>query len=168
MRHAKSSWRDASLEDHERPLSGRGRRACRQMAKLLSDQEMMPDFILASTAARAVETANLLIENSGFDGSLELMRRLYLAEPSGYLDVLTEVPEGTETVLIIGHNPGISDLASELTGEEVDMPTAAIAKISVEEPELCQVCSSSRGRLLAFFRPPKDEKKKEKKKQKPA
>jgi len=71
-------------------------------------------------------------------------------------------------VLIIGHNPGISDLASELTGEEVDMPTAAIAKISVEEPELCQVCSSSRGRLLAFFRPPKDEKKKEKKKQKPA
>lgn len=162
MRHAKSSWRDAQLDDHERPLSGRGRRAAQHQAKVALNEGIVPELILCSTAVRAVETANLFIESSGFDGSLELTRRLYLAEPPAYLDVLSEVPEGTQTVLVVGHNPGISELVCQMTNEEVDMPTASLARIALNEKQLCQIGPTSRGQLVEFYRAPKEEKKRQK------
>lgn len=166
MRHAKSSWRDAQLDDHDRPLSGRGRRAATYMAKLLEAEGLLPEFVLSSTAQRALETANFLVEAGGYEGPVELTRRLYLAEPSGYIDVFSEVPPGTETLLVVGHNPGISELVSELTGEYKEMPTAAVAKISLGVAEFADVTIQHQGTLSQFFRPPKEEKKREKKRHK--
>lgn len=159
MRHAKSSWRDAETSDHERPLNGRGRRAAPIMGELLKRRALVPDLIVTSTALRALETAKAVTGACSYEGPMEITRRLYLAEPPAYYDALTEIPAGKERVLVIGHNPGISELVFELTGEEREMPTAAIAWIELPVLELSEVDRATRGRLVDFFRPPRDEKK---------
>ena len=161
MRHAKSSWRDPGIDDHERALVGKGRRAVDQMVSLLQADGIHFDFVLSSTATRAVETANLLIEGLSFKGPLELSRRLYLAEPSAYLEVLAELEDSVDCALVIGHNPGISELVSRLTGQEVDMPTAALAHIELPIDAYAAIESTGQGRLVAFLRPQRDEKTRE-------
>lgn len=161
MRHAKSSWRDPGIDDHERPLLGRGRRAVAQMVSLIQEQGIRFDFVLSSTALRAVETANQLIEGLAFKGPLELTRRLYLAEPSVYLDVLAELDDSIDQVLVIGHNPGISELVLRLTGQEMDMPTTALAQIELPVDSYAGIEATTQGRLAAFWRPQRDEKAKD-------
>jgi len=158
MRHAKSSWRDPGIDDHERTLLGKGRRAVSQMVSTIEGRGLRFDLVLSSTAARAVETANLLIEGLAFKGPLELSRRLYLAEPSVYLEVLGELDDALDHVLVIGHNPGISELVFRLTGQEVDMPTAALAHIELPCDSFAAIDGTTRGELVAFLRPQRDEK----------
>jgi phosphohistidine phosphatase len=158
MRHAKSSWRDPGIDDHERPLLGKGKRAAHQMAALLQAAGIGFDLVLCSTAARAVETANLLTEALSYKGPLELTARLYLAEPSTYLEVLGELEDSVNRVLVIGHNPGISELVLRLTGQEVDMPTAALAHIELPVDSFVALDGAVEGRLVAFLRPQRDEK----------
>lgn len=157
MRHAKSSWRDSGMDDHDRPLNGRGRRAAPFMGDVLRTRELVPELILCSTAVRAVETATEVIKASSFDGALEVRRGLYLAEPSAYLDALTELEAGLDRVLVIGHNPGISELLQLLTGEVIDMPTASVAHLEIDVAELSEVTERSRGRLVAFHKAPRDD-----------
>jgi phosphohistidine phosphatase len=161
MRHAKSSWRDPGIDDHERQLLGKGRRAVSQMVSQIQGRGLQVDFVLASTAARAVETGNLLIEGLSFKGPLELSRRLYLAEPSVYLEVLAELEDSVGQVLVIGHNPGISELVFRLTGQEVDMPTAALAHIELPIDSYAAIDGTTRGELVAFMRPQREEKARE-------
>lgn len=160
MRHAKSSWRDAGLSDHDRPLNGRGKRAASFMGNLLLRENLLPEMVLSSTAVRAVETVRGVVAASNLDGPVEIKRTLYLAEPPAYLDALTEVPQGIGRLLVIGHNPGISELVHVLTGDRVEMPTAAVACIDLDVGEICDVDRLSRGTLRFFHRPPKEDKKK--------
>ncbi len=153
MRHAKSSWKDPGLSDHERPLNARGRAAAPKMGELLRKQELLPDLILCSSAVRAFDTAEHVVAASGCDAKVDVTRRLYLAEPDGYLDVLSEVEPSHRCVLMVGHNPGISELVSELTGEDTSMPTAAVARIDLEVDSFADVNSSTRGRLRGFWKP---------------
>lgn len=159
MRHAKSSWRDAGQQDHDRPLNGRGRRAASFMGSWLLRENLLPEMVLSSTAARAVETVGGVVAASGFDGPVEIKRNLYLAEPTAYIDALTEIPAGVGSLLVIGHNPGISELVGVLTGERVDMPTAAVACIDLKVEEFHAVDWGSRGTMRFFHRPPKEDKK---------
>lgn len=158
MRHAKSSWRDPGIDDHERALLGKGRRAVEQAVAMIQSSGLRFDRVLSSTAVRAVETANLLTVGLSFEGALELNRRLYLAEPATYLEVLAELDETADRVLVIGHNPGISELVQRLTGEEVDMPTAALAHIELPVDSLAAIDGTTRGRLVTFWRPQRDDK----------
>jgi phosphohistidine phosphatase len=162
MRHAKSSWRDGEQDDHERPLNGRGRRAAPFMGDLLAKQGLRPDFIITSTALRALETAKSVALAAGYGGSLEVTRSLYLAEPSVYRQSLLDVPEGRERVLLVGHNPGISEFLFALTGVERDMPTASIAQVALGLSEFSAVTAETRGELVQFWRP-REEQKDEKK-----
>lgn len=157
MRHAKSSWRDSGLDDHDRPLNGRGRRAAPFMGDVLRARGLVPELILCSTAVRAVETATEVIKASSFDGALEVRRGLYLAESSAYLDAMTELDAGLDRVLVIGHNPGISELLQLLTGEVIDMPTASVAHIELELAELSEATERTPGRLVAFYKAPRDD-----------
>jgi phosphohistidine phosphatase len=158
MRHAKSSWRDPGIDDHDRALLGKGKRAVEQMASLLPAAGVEFDLVLCSTATRAVETANLLTEALSFKGPLELSRRLYLAEPATYLEVLAELPDSADRILVIGHNPGISELVMRLTGQEVDMPTTALAHIELDVDSYAALDTATAGRLVAFLRPQREEK----------
>jgi len=108
MRHAKSDWGDPMLPDHDRPLNKRGRRAASALGHWLRDTGHLPDEILCSTAARAQETLARL----ALAPAPALLDPLYLAEPTEMLTILRKAHG--DTVLMIGHNPGIAEFAASL------------------------------------------------------
>ncbi len=108
MRHAKSSWDSPGQRDHARPLNARGRRSAKAMGDWLREVGQVPDQILCSSAARTRETCALL----GFDVAADFMDALYHAEPDAMLQALRGATG--ERVLMIGHNPGIAELAQDL------------------------------------------------------
>jgi phosphohistidine phosphatase len=135
MRHAKSSWDDPELEDHDRPLNGRGRRDAHRMALWLLQQGRRPDSITSSTAVRAATTAQLVAQQLGFQAPLDVTPELYHADLSAWARVIRKLPPESETALCIGHNPGIELLLRTLTGASEHVPTAAISlfEVPIEE-----------------------------------
>jgi len=153
LRHAKSSWKDSSLNDHDRPLNKRGRHDAPRMGRLLRDERLVPDRIVASTAMRAQATALAVIEASGYDGALLSSRRLYLAPPSVYVDLASELDDSIERVLMVGHNPGIETLLGELVGHPETMPTAALAALLLAIDHWRDFDRGTAATLLGFWRP---------------
>jgi phosphohistidine phosphatase len=131
LRHAKSSWKDDSLADHDRPLNKRGKRDASRMGKLVKDEDLVPGLILSSTALRAQSTVELFVEACGFEDEIQLSRVLYAAGPEAYIDALNQVSGGYDRVMVVGHNPGLEELVEALTGEAESMPTAALARIDL-------------------------------------
>jgi len=133
-RHAKSSWDDPRQRDFDRPLNSRGRAAATAIGRWLRMEEIIPDEIISSSAARTLETAVRL----GFDLEIGSSERLYHAPPDRMLDVL-KIATG-KTVLMIGHNPGIAEMAHMLVPKApkharfLDYPTGAtlIAKFNID------------------------------------
>jgi phosphohistidine phosphatase len=115
LRHAKSSWDDPRLSDHARPLNARGRRAAMGMGTAMRDLGLAPDIVLVSSARRTLQTLEAI---SPLDGTplIEPMDDLYLTTWTSLLDVLRGVRETARSVLLIGHNPGLHDLAMALAG----------------------------------------------------
>lgn len=153
LRHAKSSWADASLSDHERPLKKRGRRDAPRMGALLRDEDLTPEIIVSSTARRAIETADLVAEESGFDGELVATRELYHADPESYLEVAREHGGASEVVMLVGHNPGLEDLVEQLSGSWQRMPTAALAHIELDIDSWSALDDEATGRLANLWLP---------------
>jgi phosphohistidine phosphatase len=115
LRHAKSSWKDTSLPDHERPLAGRGRRAAKAIARHLREQDLQPQLVLCSTARRARETLELIQPALGA-ATVEFEHDLYAASADALLERLRRVPDTVAAVMLIGHNPGVQGLADILAG----------------------------------------------------
>lgn len=115
LRHAKSSWDDASMPDRDRPLNARGRRSASLMRQAMRDLGLAPDVVLVSTARRTLETLDAL-EPWDDTPLVEPMDSLYLANPMQLTAALHGVAETVRSVLVIGHNPGIHDLALNLAG----------------------------------------------------
>ncbi|MCE5208580.1 MAG: histidine phosphatase family protein, partial [Chloroflexi bacterium] len=130
MRHGKSSWKDAELPDIERPLKKRGRKDVVHMGKLLDGKKLKPDLILCSTAKRARQTAEIVVEEIGFEGKVEYLDSLYMAELDTLIKTLQSLPD-VKRVMIIGHNPGLETLAQLLTDKITSLPTAAVARIKI-------------------------------------
>jgi phosphohistidine phosphatase len=129
MRHAKSSWKDQKLADHERPLKKRGRKDTVNIAKFLIKNELIPDLIFTSSAVRAMETAELIVNKMDYEGKLEILDVLYMAEPETYIEKINTAPEEVNQLMVVGHNPGIETLVQYL-GDKIDsMPTGAVAVI---------------------------------------
>lgn len=146
LRHAKSSWDDASLPDRDRPLNSRGRHAAAVMRKALQSYGLSPDLVLVSTAKRTLQTLEAL-EPWEDTPLVEPMDSLYLATAGQYLTALQDVPETVRSVLLIGHNPGLHDLAlllmaPRLPNESTEpgrrlaagFPTGALAEMTVSTP----------------------------------
>src|SRR5262245_6241843 len=110
LRHAKSSWKDTSLPDHDRPLAGRGRRAAKAIAGHLREQGIEPELVLCSTARRARETLER-IEPALGASALCLEDELYAAGAPALLERLRSVPDPVGSVMLIGHNPALEELA---------------------------------------------------------
>lgn len=154
LRHAKSSRDDPSLEDHERPLNKRGRRDGPRMGELMREHRLTPDLIISSDAARARLTAESVAQAAGYAGAIVLDKHLYMAGPADILAVLRTVPETkAETVMIVGHNPGLEELVAQLTGDQEDLPTAALAQITLPIDRWRDLRSSTRGELVGLWRP---------------
>jgi phosphohistidine phosphatase len=115
LRHAKSSWDDATVPDRDRPLNARGRRSAVVMRQAMRDLGLAPDVVLVSTARRTQETLEAL---EPWDDAplIEPMDSLYLANPIQLIAALHGVAETVRSVLLIAHNPGLHDLAVSLAG----------------------------------------------------
>jgi phosphohistidine phosphatase len=134
LRHAKSSWEDEDVPDHDRPLAPRGRKAAKRMAKHLRDEGISPSLVLCSSARRTRET----LERLEPDGDVRVERELYGASASELLERLRLVPDKTQSVMLIGHNPAVQELALELAADgdglvdvERKFPTCALATLSL-------------------------------------
>jgi phosphohistidine phosphatase len=154
LRHAKSSWDDRALDDHDRPLNDRGRRDAPRIGDLIHERGLTPETILSSDAVRARLTAEAVAEAAQYAGKIRLNRNLYLAGPADIRAVLGGLDETHgETVMIVGHNPGLEELVAELTGEHEDLPTATLAQIALPIDRWRDVDESTRGRLMGLWRP---------------
>lgn len=129
MRHAKSSWKDQELPDHDRPLKKKGRKDIVNMAKILKKNALSPDLILSSGAVRAKDTAILMAEKLNYKEEPELSDDLYMAESEIYIQKIATIADHVETLLIVGHNPGLEGLVMTLGDKITSLPTGSIAKI---------------------------------------
>lgn len=132
LRHAKSTWDDSSLTDHQRPLNARGRAAAPLMGRLLRDEDLVPDLILSSDSARTRETVALLSDAMTPTGRTHFLPSLYHASPATIMGVLSEYGDA-DRVLVVAHNPGLQELASALIGTVTSFPTAALAAFVCED-----------------------------------
>ncbi len=133
LRHAKSSWSDDSLPDHERPLNKRGKKTAPMMGRLIKSEGLVPDFILSSTAVRARKTAEAAAKASKYEGPLELRDSLYLATAGEVLVEAQSVQDDrVARLMIVGHNPGMEDLVYMLSARREPFPTAALAVFELE------------------------------------
>ena len=154
LRHAKSSRDDPSLDDRDRPLAARGERDAPRMGRLVRDEQLSPDLVVCSDAVRARQTAEAMAEAAGYSGTILLEHRLYAAEAGGILAVLREVVEpDLGTVMIVGHNPGLEDLVSALTGFREDLPTAALAQLALPIDRWSDIGPRTRGKLVRLWSP---------------
>jgi phosphohistidine phosphatase len=135
LRHAKSSWDDPGLPDHDRPLAGRGRRACKAIARYLRGQAAAPSLVLCSSAARTRETLERIMPALG-SPEVKVERELYGASSAHLLRRLRELPDWVDSVILIGHQPAIQELAVDLAGDgdqlarvRTKFPTAALATL---------------------------------------
>jgi phosphohistidine phosphatase len=127
LRHAKSSWGDMNLADHDRPLNKRGKQDAPRMGDLLRYEDIVPDLIVSSTAKRARTTAQIVADAAGYEGEVVLTRDLYHADASNYLEVARDFGADNQCIMLVGHNPGLENLVDDLAGSYERMPTAALA-----------------------------------------
>ena len=153
LRHAKSSWKQPDMNDHDRPLNKRGKKEAPMVGKYLKTNELAPDLILSSTARRAHETAQAVAEESGFEGQVELYQDLYLSDMACYLDILQRLPETADRVLVVGHNPDLDELLTLLTDVTQHMTTAALAQIILPITSWDELNEATDGRLENLWTP---------------
>lgn len=134
IRHAKSSWAQEGLEDHERPLNGRGDKAASQIGRRLARRGLVPERLVVSSAVRAQHTAGLLATAMGLDAdAIVTDPRAYVADAEDWLDIIQELPDELQRVGIVGHNPALHELAAHLVDLRVGkFPTAAVVHASFE------------------------------------
>lgn len=153
LRHAKSSWDNAHLADHERPLNERGQRDAPRMGRLLRSSGLVPDLIVSSSAERALTTAEAVALACDYDKPIHVTRRLYHALPDAYLAAVREFAQDEERVMVVGHNPGIEDLVERLGGELQRMPTAALAQVEFDISYWLELKEDAPCRLINLWRP---------------
>ncbi len=134
LRHAKSSWDHPGLSDHDRPLNDRGERDAPEMGRRLKARGIRPSLLIASTAKRTTQTAKLVAAAIGFPSEfIQRERDLYHASADQIMRVVCSQDPTFQHILVIGHNPGISDLANRLSDRLTgDMPTGAMITIEAD------------------------------------
>ena len=132
LRHAKSSRKDQSLPDFERPLNRRGKKATDKLGRYLKDELIVPDLVLSSPAVRARETIERVMKAANWIADVRFDQRIYEAGGLGLLEVVSQIENDHKTVLLVGHNPGIEELLMLLTGESKKVRTAALIKLELK------------------------------------
>lgn len=149
-RHAKSDWGVPGVADHDRPLNTRGRRDAPAMARRLLGDGTRIDRIVSSTATRARSTADEYAAAFGLSVVEEPL--LYAASARSILAIAAALPEAAQVVMLVGHNPGMTDAVDELTGAYAELPTCAVAECAVDVDSWAELIEGS-GRLLRVRTP---------------
>ena len=165
LRHAKTEPAGSEIEDHQRKLLERGRLDAPAIGKYLAERKYFPDLILSSTARRTVETVELVVEQLPRRQHIDYVDQLYLVGWRAMLAVIRTVREPVATLLVVGHNPGMEQLATELSRQPVKrkerdrfdlieekFPTCAVAVLDFNVARWRDV-APARGELIDFVRP---------------
>lgn len=160
LRHAKSDWTDAVARDFDRPLNERGQRAAWTMGAHMAAQGLEFDRVLASPAVRVKDTLDEVERGYGRRLAIVYDKRIYLASASTLLDLVRETDDAVARLLMVGHNPGLEELALELAQDdsqspmrrevEIKYPTATLAEIALEADSWSE---TARGKLRRYVRP---------------
>jgi phosphohistidine phosphatase len=154
LRHAKSSWDDPALDDRERPLNARGEQDAPRMGRFARERGLSVELIISSDALRARLTAEAMADATGYRGQILLDPRLYHATAAEILAALRNVVDrDVTTVMIVGHNPGLEELLTQLTGEPEHLPTTALARIALPIDRWSDLDTSICGTLVELWRP---------------
>jgi len=135
IRHAKSSWNDTSLSDRKRPLNKRGERDAPIMGKRISDHGIRPSLIVTSPATRAWKTAKIIAHELNYPKEfLQREDHLYLASRDEILDIIVAQDNGFNNLMVVGHNPGLTDLVNFLQpGLTINLPTAGVVSVQIDQ-----------------------------------
>ena len=162
LRHAKSGWDDPVARDFDRPLNPRGRRAAQTIGRYLHKEGIGFDRVVASPAVRVVETLDELAHGLAETLAPVWDRRIYLAAASALLDVVQETPDAAESLLLVGHNPGLEELVLLLVPDDEDdaardeveekFPTAAVVELHFAARRWADVDANG-ATLVRFVRP---------------
>jgi len=155
LRHAKSSWKDAGLDDFDRPLNTRGKHDAPMMGRRLLDRGARPSLIVTSPAKRARSTAKIVAKSLNYPQEfLQSEKELYLAGPEQILAVVARQDDQFHDVMVVGHNPGLTELASRLSGHYIDnVPTAGVVCLETEAASWADLAESACS--LLYFDYPK-------------
>lgn len=157
VRHAKSSWNDRTLSDRDRPLNKRGERDAPAMGKRVVEAGVRPSLILTSPAVRAWTTAKVIAQEIGYP--IEFLQRendLYLASLDTLMDVVVAQENEFNHVMIVGHNPGLTDFANYLSPDLTsNLPTAGVVSVSLERDDW-NLYERPVGKLLVYDYPKKN------------
>jgi len=134
VRHAKSDWKDASLSDRQRPLNRRGERDAPEMGRRIVKHGIRPSLIIASPAVRAWTTAKIIANEISYPGEfLQREDSLYHASINDLLDAVVAQDNGFNSLMVVGHNPGLTDFANFLVpGLTSNLPTAGVVSVQFE------------------------------------
>jgi phosphohistidine phosphatase len=133
IRHAKSSWSDPALTDHERPLNARGRRAAKKMGRRLGKRDLLPDLIASSPAIRALKTARIMARKMHYPRRhIVVDEGLYACSADELLRAVHRLDDGLDVVMLFGHNPELETLAHRLCSEITRMPTCAYVRLAFD------------------------------------
>jgi phosphohistidine phosphatase len=161
LRHAKSSWDEPGLDDFDRPLNERGWNAARRMGRELKRRGLEFDLVLSSTAARTRETIDGVREKYDFDEPIQFEPQLYLASESTLLGLVKGLAEAVKAPLIVGHNPGLERLVTDLTRDDDKglreqvagkFPTGALAIVELPAERWAEVAPGT-GKLVELLLP---------------
>lgn len=156
IRHAKSSWKDASLPDEKRPLNKRGKQNAPDMGKRLKEKRIVPSLLISSHARRAYDTARLMGEALGYSKKqIVVDERLYHASIPKFMEVIEEQDNQEDSLMLFSHNPGLTSLANTLCKVYVDnIVTAGIYAIQFETNDWADV-PDMQGEFLFYDFPKK-------------
>lgn len=150
IRHAKSSWKDMTLDDFDRPLNKRGKKDAPFMAKTLKQKNINPDILISSPAIRAKKTA--LYFQKEFNKHIKYFDSLYHPSVSELENIITSFDDSYESIFLFSHNPGLNQLAFEYLDFNENIPTSAILGIKFDCNNWKDIISSKK-ELLIFDYP---------------
>lgn len=158
LRHAKSAWDDPTLRDRDRPLAPRGRKAAKRVARWTRKHGIRPQLVVCSSAVRARQTLERVLPGLG-DPAVWIEVALYAATAETLLARVRALPEEADEVMLVGHNPGVMDLALLLAAPgrnrkraQVNVPTGALVELELEAARWAEV-SPGEARLTRFVVP---------------
>ncbi len=156
MRHAKSSWKDAEIADHERPLKKRGLKDAAYIGKVLKNKELIPDKIISSTAVRAADTAAIVADKCRYKKEIDYTDKLYMAESGAILELIHGQPDSIKVLMVIGHNPGMEALVQVLSRKVESLSTASVAYFQADIKSWKDLKQGTKLKLKKFWQPSED------------
>lgn len=156
LRHGKSSWSDPDADDHDRSLTRRGVETARLAARAMEEAGHVPELVVSSPAVRTRATAEVCLEEWSVGSEhVRVAPALYEGGIGAYIGAIHAASDDVECLMVVGHKPSLEELVAALTGERVDLPTAAWVRIGLEIDSWREVAGTRTGELVTVWRPPR-------------